>query len=301
MNSSTSNPAIKLLIAVDHSAHSDAALRWLASLKAIGLNAQCVLLNVQAPVMSGEVGLVAPVEVAVQAHEHGAASALEHAAQMLRSAGFSCTAVRETATDIAAAVLACGQAQGCDAIVLGRRGRGALRAALLGSVSAGVVQRATVPVMVINHDVRPIATQPIRILLAVDGSEAAHRAAASAARFASCAPSGEVHLLHVRPDMTLAETILGPTERLIEQWSGSNETQALDRARDIVEHAGATCALFPVVAGDPSQVILREVNELSAGMIAMGTRGLGPVSGLLAGSVARHVLQHARVPVLLIT
>jgi nucleotide-binding universal stress UspA family protein len=99
--------------------------------------------------------------------------------------------------------------------------------------------------------------------------------------------------------MTLAETILGPTERLIEQWSGSNETQTLDGVRDVVERAGAWCAVFPVVAGEPNQVVLREANELNAGMIAMGTRGLGPVSGLLAGSVALHVLQHARVPVLL--
>lgn len=299
MNASTPVPLLKLLVAVDHSAHSDAALRWLASLKTTGLNAQCVLLYVQAPVMSGEVGLIAPADVAAEAHERTAAAALAHAAQVLHDAGFACIVARETDTDIVAAILACAQAQGCDAIVLGRRGRGALRAALLGSVSAGVVQRAAVPVILINHRVQPAAAQPLRILLASDGSQAADRATAIAARIAAHSAGGQVHVLHVRPDISFTETIFGPTERLIEQLSGPNETQALERARDLVERAGAACALFPVVAGVPHEVIMREADAVSAGMIAMGTRGLAPASGLVLGSVAQHVVQHARVPVML--
>lgn len=299
MNPPASDPVIKLLVAVDHSAHSDAALRWLASLQAVGLQAQCVLLHVQAPVMSGEVGLIAPADIAAEAHARSAAAALEHAAQMLRAAGFACTALRETNADIAAAVLACAQAQGCEAIVLGRRGRGALRAALLGSVSGGVVRLAPVPVIVINETVPPVTAPPFRIVLATDGSQASRRAAAMTARIAAQAVGGEVHVLHVRPDISFTETIFGPTGRLIEQLSGPNEAQALEDARDIVERAGSTCTLFPVVAGVPHAVIMREAESVSACMIGIGTRGLAPVSGWALGSVAQQIVQHARVPVLL--
>jgi len=40
---------------------------------------------------------------------------------------------------------------GCDAIVMGAPGRGALRSALLGSVSQHVVQNAAVPVTIVKH------------------------------------------------------------------------------------------------------------------------------------------------------
>jgi type II secretory pathway component PulL len=62
--------------------------RWLASLKTAGLNAQCVLLHVQASVMSEEMGLIAPAAIPAEAHERSATVALEHAAQVQRAAGF---------------------------------------------------------------------------------------------------------------------------------------------------------------------------------------------------------------------
>lgn len=40
---------------------------------------------------------------------------------------------------------------GCDAIIMGARGRGALHSALLGSVSQRVVQDAAVPVTIVKH------------------------------------------------------------------------------------------------------------------------------------------------------
>ncbi len=40
---------------------------------------------------------------------------------------------------------------GCDASIMGARGRGALRSAQLGSVSQHVVQNAAVPVTIVKH------------------------------------------------------------------------------------------------------------------------------------------------------
>jgi nucleotide-binding universal stress UspA family protein len=52
--------------------------------------------------------------------------------------------------DAAAMVVERAQEQDCDFIVLGARGLGALREALLGSVSASVLKNATVPVTIVQ-------------------------------------------------------------------------------------------------------------------------------------------------------
>jgi nucleotide-binding universal stress UspA family protein len=40
---------------------------------------------------------------------------------------------------------------GCDAIILGARGLGALRSALMGSVSQGILHASRLPVTVVKH------------------------------------------------------------------------------------------------------------------------------------------------------
>ena len=59
---------------------------------------------------------------------------------------------REIASgDPAPALIDMAHRHGCDAIIMGARGRGALRSALLGSVSQRVVQDASVPVTIVQH------------------------------------------------------------------------------------------------------------------------------------------------------
>jgi hypothetical protein len=79
--------------------------------------------------------------------------------------------VREIDANIVAAVLACAPAQGCDAIVLGRRGRGA--PPRWARYPPAWCCLAAAPVIVINPAVQPVAARRLCILLAPDGSEAA--------------------------------------------------------------------------------------------------------------------------------
>ena len=84
--------------------------------------------------MSGEVGAVAPASVALEERERSAADILEHAAAILRPTVLQ-LAADDQMGDAATTIITQAKALGCDAIVIGRRGVGALRAALLGSVS----------------------------------------------------------------------------------------------------------------------------------------------------------------------
>lgn len=153
--------------------------------------------------------------------------------------------------------------------------------------------------IVINTGVQPRVDAPLRIMVACDGSFSASRAAKAAARFALEAGVREVHLLHVRPDLTLAGAIFGPRERLLQQWSGAGAEEAIADVRRSVEMAGCNCIVHLGLGDHPGEEILRMSDKLGCGMVAMGTRGHGPVAGLLLGSVARYVLERARIAVLL--
>ncbi len=48
------------------------------------------------------------------------------------------------------------------------------------------------------------------------------------------------------------------------------------------------------------ETVAKYVKELSAQQIAMGTRGLGPVAGMLLGSVTSEVVQAVDVPIVLV-
>ena len=283
-------PQLHCLVAVDGSGHSLAAVRWIAGLAAAGVGLRCTLLNVQKPVMSGEVGVVAPVDVALARRERSAAEVLDEASAVLRPSGVRFQ-VEEQLDDVATAVVARAQALGCDAIVVGRRGIGALRSALLGSVSEDLIRRSSLPVIVVSPASADSPLGAPRCLAAVDGSESAKRAAAFAARLA--AGAGAVHVLNVARPFTVAGTILGPRDAVVERLSGSRSREALEGVRDLLDRARATVVELVVPSDDVGGAILKAAQDHSCNIVAMGTRGLGPVAGRLLGSVARDVLERA--------
>src|SRR3712207_9085511 len=82
---------------------------------------------------------------------------------------------------------------GAGLIVMGHRGHGRIRRALMGSVSDSVVRHTHCPVMVVRAD--PIVF-PATILVATDGSKEAELASSSAADLAKRTGS-ELHVVHV--------------------------------------------------------------------------------------------------------
>jgi nucleotide-binding universal stress UspA family protein len=183
-----------------------------------------------------------------------------------------------------------------DLIVVGNRGRGPARSALLGSVSAHLVDHAPCPVLVAR------GPSVERLLFAMDGTETSAQAARILCRWGAF-HDAPIDVLTVIPRATHL------SDPFITAWA--LETGAVSAPHDLQTDqallAKQMAARFtaegwraqPVVrTGDPAGEIAAAALELGADLIITGSRGLGDLRRLLTGSVAHDVLLHARVSVL---
>ncbi len=122
-----------------------------------------------------------------------------------------------------------------------------------------------------------------RVLIPIDGSATALRAASYFASLVSRLRPTEVLLLNVQqPAAGSAEgkKLLAPAQAI------------LDKAG--VSHTGH------VESGDPAAIIADFAKKYGCEQIVMGTHGLSALASLVMGSVATKVLHHTSVPVMLV-
>jgi len=142
---------MKILLPVDGSEVSLKAVRVALDMKRQGLAAELVLANVQEPANLYEMMTAPDPEVLERVSQAAGADILAPAAALLNAAGVA----YETEVgggDPAHTIIDIAQRYRCDLIVMGASGTGALRSALLGSVSNEVLHAALVPVMIVKAD-----------------------------------------------------------------------------------------------------------------------------------------------------
>ena len=181
-------------------------------------------------------------------------------------------------------------------IVMGSRGLGPVKNLLLGSVSEGVAHHTLHPLLVARGGQR--AWPPERLVIGDDDSEMARQGGKLAAEIARIfgASGMLVRAYPELPEIDLEGRVSDP--RLV--------GDALRRAeRDLEEQAKRlerTLVKRPrvrIAVGDPAARILEVASEESSTLIAVGSRGLGPVRRMRLGSVSTKVLRAAKGPVLL--
>lgn len=136
------------------------------------------------------------------------------------------------------------------------------------------------------------------ILLAVDGSENAWKAARMAAEIARCSPAvptlriviaydpipsylGEPNLQSAIDErMKNSESVLGQALQVVGKIPGEIRTEILE--------------------GPAADAVLRVAETRGSDLIVMGSRGLGQIAGLLLGSQSQKVVTHAPCPVLIV-
>ncbi len=145
---------MKILLPVDGSEYALAAVRHAIRLVGEGLQASLVLANVQAPAYLIEVLLVDPDAVG-RATGATAANAIEGGRALLDQTTIAYQVEPATGEPVPV-LLGLIERLGCDAVIMGMRGHGALRATLLGSVSQGLVHSASVPVTLVKLAALPV-------------------------------------------------------------------------------------------------------------------------------------------------
>jgi nucleotide-binding universal stress UspA family protein len=180
---------------------------------------------------------------------------------------------------------------GAGLVVLGSRGLGAMRRALMGSVSDSVVRHAPCPTLVVREE--PL-TFPTKVLLATDGSEEARLAATTAAALAGGTDS-ELHVVTVGP---FVPTVLAATEEEPARMA-REARRTLDEQVELIEAAGGNVAEAHLGLGGAAEEIVALAEDVGAGLIAMGSRGRGGIRRALMGSVSERVVRHAHSPVMI--
>lgn len=139
-----------------------------------------------------------------------------------------------------------------------------------------------------------------RVLMATDGSEDAALAARAATEI-SKGTGSELHVVHVLP-LFPRYTYPGITPQVYSYMLDKTYQEArelLDEQVKSIEDSGGRVAEDHIKRG---QAVVDEIldlaEELGASLIALGSRGLGPLKRLVLGSVAEGVVYHASCPVL---
>ena len=143
---------------------------------------------------------------------------------------------------------------------------------------------------------------PTKILLATDGSEEATLAAQTAVDIADKTNS-ELYVVYVGwLDYDYLSSVIPGFEGMqqIQENLEQEARKVLDAEVERVKAVGARVVEAHLSMGSPDAEIIKLAEEIGAGLIVMGSRGLGGIRRALIGSVSDSVVRHAHCPVLVV-
>lgn len=193
-------------------------------------------------------------------------------------------------------------------VVMGSRGLSGLRRALMGSVSDSVMRHAHCPVMVVRDEAGgeeaftgEHGIFPTRILVATDGSQSSSIAVNEAVDLAQATGSG-LHVVHVLPVSRLyssADIVLAGGIPVYEE-SRRKAERVLEEDVRKAEEAGASRPKAHLLEGQPDAEVVALAEDIGAGVIVVGSRGLDALRRALMGSTSTSIVRHAHCPVLVV-
>jgi nucleotide-binding universal stress UspA family protein len=141
---------------------------------------------------------------------------------------------------------------------------------------------------------------PTKILLATDGSDESDLAATTAAELAKSTDS-ELDVIYVLE----AEPWNLPQRELVEDPQRYEDLKEegrriRDRHVEKIEAGGGSVSNAHLATGNPADQIVAYAQDEGAGLIVMGSRGLGGIRRALMGSVSDAVVRHAHCPVMVV-
>ncbi len=182
-------------------------------------------------------------------------------------------------------------------LVVGSRGRGAVRSLVLGSVALGCVTHARVPVVVVHARTEDRAAPGTpRVVVGLDGSAASGIALERAADEAQLLGAEVVAVAAYSAAAYWSDAyavVLPPPEQLAGEVRAAAEQQVARAQLPAGVPVRVECLEGP--AGD---VLVEAARD--AQLLVVGGHGQGAVRGLLMGSVALHCVLAGRCPVMVV-
>jgi nucleotide-binding universal stress UspA family protein len=188
-----------------------------------------------------------------------------------------------------------------DLIVMAAKGHSNLRLVLLGSVTQGVAQHATRPLLI----ARPGTEAVRKVLLGYHGSAAAKKALAHLNRLALPADAEIVVVTAVEP-FTLPEGMPpGYRQQALAEAHRINERRHKAAGRALAELAARIKATgravsTEVTSGPAAQVLDQAARVHRADLIVVGSRKPAPERHYLLGSTAEKLVRHSHTSVLVV-
>ncbi len=283
--------ANEIIVAVDGSAPSDAAVRWAAQESLLRTIPLRLVHIVRAPAVTRS--LMPVPEDTAQWQDANAQQVVSDAATIVQRISTEAGASAELAgTGVyhdAAVPTLIELSERAKMIVVGSRGHGALRRGLLGSVSTGLVYGAHCPVAVIHDREPPAPDAPV--VVGIDGSPSSELATRIA--FEEAANRGvELAAVHAWSDVDLREV---PDV----DW----DAVAQGKVKLLDKRLSNWCEQYPdvtvrrVVVRDQPAIHLAEEAE-HAQLLVVGSRGRGGFAGLVLGSVSSMLAHYVQIPMI---
>lgn len=299
---------MKILIPVDGSEQSDAALDFVASRSTLtGQTPDIQLINVQ-PTLSARVTRAVGRDEAKLFQRAQAEQVLEPAVARLRRAGVPAKAsyVPGSRPDAVGAAAVRGHA---DLIVMGSRGHSGLKGLLFGSMTNAVLAGCTKPLLILRSAKTP-QRESLTVGIAVDGSrygQAAIRWAIKHRALFGAEPRFELlHVLDGGPDWSLPADVAGRRPARVGELAGDDHALAprfdkvLALALKPFSRARLKATGVRLLGSNAGDAIAAYARKQALDVLVMGSHGHGAFKSLVLGSVAMRVAARCDKPLLLI-
>ena len=286
---------MRIVIGIDGSEPAEDACRFVASRTWPVGTAVDLVATYDATGLSG----LAPASATnLEAEREALEGVVAERAALLRSTGLNVT----TAVEFGSAtqtIVHHAQESYAQLIVVGSRRLGPIASAVLGSVSAYLVDHAPCPVLVVRS---PGAT---RMLLATDGSDSSRNIPSILASWGGAFQGLPVEVLSVAHEQHPIDPFVPLTPRPPRPIVPSTDPdyalheriaeQVADEMMDLGWHAAAVA-----IAGDPEREILATAASWRADLIVTGSRELGTLRRHVIGSLSHDLLMHSQSSLLVV-
>jgi len=282
----------KILFPTDFSECANKVLDCLEDFKKAGLEevvlVRVINLNRVTGVTSG-----IDIEAWIKNEEKESEKKLQELVELLKGRGIRARYIKPIpAGDPVTEIVKIAEKERVSLILMGSRGKGILKEILLGSVSEGVVRRATVPVLIVK-------SKRVRKGMSIECETIAGRLFEKVLYAHDLSKYSDEVLGYVRQvalsggrDVVIVHAIENKRKKEIT----SDAEKKLEEIKNELEKDGINVKVV-IKSGTPYKEIINTAKEEGATLIMMGSRGLGFVEGMLLGSTTDAVVRHSKIPV----